>query len=97
VKGIHDKLGLEDDAVRFLGIWDTTLENSAAITPHLHENVEEVYYVIEGTGKMTIGDEEKNVADGYVIYSSKKSPHNYSVWREVSSIHNREHRSERSN
>jgi len=75
VKRIQDNLGLEDGTVRLLGIWDTTLENSAAITPHLHENVEEVYYVVEGKGKMTIGDEEKNVADGDVIYIPPRKIH----------------------
>jgi len=68
VKRIRNNLGLEDGTVRFLGIWDATLGNSAAITPHLHEDVEEVYHVIEGTGRMTIGDEEKNVTAGNVIY-----------------------------
>ena len=96
VKRIQDNLGLEDGAVRLLGIWDTTLGNGAAITPHLHENVEEVYYVIEGTGRMTIGDEEKKVAAGDVIYSSDEDPYTGSVWRKASSIHNREHRFERS-
>ena len=96
VKRIQDNLSLEDGIVRLLGIWDTTLENSAAITAHLHRNIEEVYYVIEGMGKMTIDDEEKNVADGDVIYSSDEDPYTCSVWREASSIHNREHRSEQS-
>ena len=96
VKRIQDNVSLEDGTVRLLEIWSTTLENSAAITAHLHGDIEEVYYVIEGTGKMTIGDEEENVADGDVIYSSDEDPYTCSVWREASSIHNREHRSERS-
>jgi len=75
VKKIQNNLGLEDSTVRFLGIWDTTLENSAAITPHLHEDVEEVYYVIEGTGRITIGDEEKNVTAGDVIYIPPRKIH----------------------
>jgi len=75
VKRIQDNLGLEDGAGRLLGVLDTTLENGAAITPHLHENIEEVYYVIEGTGRMTIGDEEKKVAAGDVIYIPPKKIH----------------------
>jgi len=75
VKGIQNNLGLEDGTVRFLGIWDTTLENNTAITPHLHEDVEEVYYVIEGTGRMTISDEEKNVTASDVIYIPPRKIH----------------------
>jgi len=75
VKRIQNNLSLQDGTVRFLVIWDTKLENSAAITPHLHEDVEEVYYVIEGTGRMTIGDEEKNVAAGDVIYVPARKIH----------------------
>jgi len=59
----------------FLGIWDTILENGAAFTPHLHENLEEVYYVIEGAGMMTIGDEEKKVAASDLIHISPRKIH----------------------
>jgi len=75
VKRIQDNLSLEDGTVRLLGIWDTTLGNGAAVTAHLHGNIEEVYHVIEGTGKMTIDDEEENVADGDVIYIPPRKIH----------------------
>jgi len=39
-------------------------------TPHPHENVEEVSYVTEGAGRITIDHAEKKVAAGDVIYSS---------------------------
>jgi mannose-6-phosphate isomerase-like protein (cupin superfamily) len=68
VKRIQENLNLKDGTVRFVGIWDTTLENGTAIAPHLHENLEEVYYIIEGAGRMAIDDEEKKVAAGDLIY-----------------------------
>jgi len=84
VKRIRDNLGLEDGTMRLLGIWDTTLENGAAIAPHLHERVEEVYYVIEGAGRITIGDEEKKATAGDVIYIPlRKDPYADSLWREA--------------
>lgn len=84
VKRIRDNLGLEDGTMRLLGIWDTTLENGAAIAPHLHESVEEVYYVIEGAGRITIGDGREK-GDGWRcdIYSSKEDPYADSLWREA--------------
>ena len=75
VKRNQESLSLEDGTVRFVGIWDTTLENGVAITPHLHENSEEVYYVIEGAGRMMIGDEDKKVAAGDLIYIPPRKIH----------------------
>ncbi len=80
VKRIEYNLSLEDDTIRLLGIWDTKLKNSAGITPHFHENVEEVYYVIEGMERMTIDDEEEKVTAGDVIYSSEEGSHTHPVW-----------------
>lgn len=56
VKKIHENLGVEDGTIRFLGIWDTTLKRVTAVTPHVHKDVEEVYYILEGNGEIRIGD-----------------------------------------
>ena len=75
VKRIRDNLGLEDGTMRLLGISDTKLGNGAAIAPHLHESVEEVYYVIEGAGRITKGDEEKKATADDVIYNPLRKIH----------------------
>ena len=39
-----------------------------AVTPHRHHEIEEIYYVVEGRGVMTVGDERQEVAAGDAIY-----------------------------
>ena len=39
-----------------------------SVTPHHHEVLEEIYYILSGTGVMTIGDETRAVATGDAIY-----------------------------
>lgn len=36
-------------------------------TPHYHPQTEEIYYILEGVGQMTIGDETRDVAPGDAI------------------------------
>jgi len=75
VKKIHENLGVKDGTIRFLGIWDTTLDRGAAVTPHAHDDVEEVYYILEGNGEMRIGDESRLVGAGDLIYIPPKKIH----------------------
>jgi mannose-6-phosphate isomerase-like protein (cupin superfamily) len=39
-----------------------------AVSPHRHRATEEVYYVLEGDGEMTVGDEVASVGAGDAIY-----------------------------
>jgi len=75
VKKIHENLGVEDGTIRFLGMWDTTIERGTAVTPHVHKDVEEVYYILEGSGEMRIGDEKRLVGAGDVIYIPSEKVH----------------------
>jgi len=82
VKKIHENLGVEDGTIRFLGIWDTTLKRGTAVTPHVHKDVEEVYYILEGNGEMRIGDEKRLVGAGDVIYIPPEKVHTLIQLRE---------------
>jgi len=75
VKKIHDNLGVKDGTIRFLGIWDTALDIGAAVTPHAHDDVEEVYYILEGNGEMKVGDESRRVGAGDLVYIPPKKVH----------------------
>ena len=44
------------------------LPPGASVTPHHHEVLEEVYYILEGEGIMRIGDEEQAVGAGDAVY-----------------------------
>ena len=39
-----------------------------SVTPHHHEVLEEIYYILSGAGVMTIGDETRAVGAGDAIY-----------------------------
>jgi len=47
---------------------DNLVQPDIAIEPHQHEDIEEVYYVLQGRGEMKIEDEEKSVSEGDAIY-----------------------------
>lgn len=42
---------------------------------HDHENSDKVYYVLEGTGRFTIGDEEENLSEGHAVIARAGEPH----------------------
>jgi mannose-6-phosphate isomerase-like protein (cupin superfamily) len=44
------------------------LPPGCAVTPHHHLQIEEIYYVVEGRGLMTVGDEVREVEAGDAIY-----------------------------
>ena len=35
---------------------------------HAHEGSDKIYYVLEGTGRFTIGDEEEDLGEGHTVY-----------------------------
>ena len=39
----------------------------ASTTPHYHPRTEEIYYVVEGTGRMQVGDELREVRPGDAV------------------------------
>ena len=43
-----------------------------AVTPHRHREIEEIYYIVEGRGVMTVGDERQEVAAGDAIHAGRR-------------------------
>lgn len=42
---------------------------------HAHEGSDKVYYVLEGTGHFTIGEEEQNLTQGQAVIARAGEPH----------------------
>ena len=42
---------------------------------HAHEDSDKVYYVLEGTGRFTVGDEERNLPQGHAVLAPASEPH----------------------
>lgn len=49
---------------------------------HFHKLQEEIYYIIEGSGSITIGDETTRVKAGDMIFSPADTPHSISTGSE---------------
>lgn len=42
---------------------------------HAHEGSDKVYYVLEGTGRFTVGDEERDLGAGEAVIARAGEPH----------------------
>jgi mannose-6-phosphate isomerase-like protein (cupin superfamily) len=42
---------------------------------HAHDDADKIYYVLEGEGNFTIGDEQRNVATGMAVVAPAGVPH----------------------
>lgn len=51
------------------------LPPGCAVTAHHHREIEEIYYVVSGTGLMTVGDETREVNAGDAIYVPRGCRH----------------------
>ena len=51
------------------------LPPNCAVTPHYHREIEEIYYVVSGSGLMTVGNETREVAAGDAIYVPRGHQH----------------------
>ena len=47
----------------------------AAVGKHFHKETEEIYYILEGEGEMTIGDEISAVKSGDAVFIPRENPH----------------------
>jgi mannose-6-phosphate isomerase-like protein (cupin superfamily) len=45
------------------------------VTPHHHREIEEIYYIVEGRGVMTVGSEQQEVAAGDAVYVPRDHRH----------------------
>jgi mannose-6-phosphate isomerase-like protein (cupin superfamily) len=51
------------------------LQPSLSYEPHEHQDHEEIYYIINGSGHIKIGDETAEFRDGDIIYIPEKTNH----------------------
>jgi mannose-6-phosphate isomerase-like protein (cupin superfamily) len=51
------------------------LQPRLSYEPHLHQDHEEVYYIINGAGKIKMDNEEVRLRDGDIIYIPENTTH----------------------
>ncbi len=54
---------------------EEVLPPGAAVGRHFHRQTEEVYYILSGTGEMTVGDETAEVSAGDAVYIPVENVH----------------------
>ncbi len=42
---------------------------------HAHEGSDKIYYVLDGTGRFTVGDEEEDLGEGHAVIARAGVPH----------------------
>jgi mannose-6-phosphate isomerase-like protein (cupin superfamily) len=57
--------------------WITNVPAGVELKPHVHEGHEQIYYIIKGTGIISVGDEKKKVEAGDCIYMPTDIPHGF--------------------
>ena len=64
---IRELLAYRNSCIEKQSLAEAMLPPGAATQEHYHPKTEEIYYVLEGTGLMRIGDEEQDVKPGDAI------------------------------
>lgn len=61
--------------IKLCSLAEEVLPVGAAVGRHHHLETEEVYYILQGRGRMTVGDEVREVAAGDAIFIPIDSKH----------------------
>ncbi len=64
---IRELLAHRNSCLRNQSLAEARLPAGSATTPHHHRRTEEVYYILEGRGRMQIGGETRDVGPGDAI------------------------------
>lgn len=64
---IRELLAHRNSCIRNQSLAEARVPPGASTTPHYHRLTEEIYYILEGHGRMTIADEIRDVAPGDAI------------------------------
>jgi mannose-6-phosphate isomerase-like protein (cupin superfamily) len=64
---IRELLAHRNSCIRKQSLAEARLPVGATTTPHYHPQTEEIYYILEGSGCMRIGNESKDVTVGDAI------------------------------
>ena len=76
-KDVYDYLKMEDVLKDLGGFWQTIVNPGKRLEPHSHENHEQIYYILEGGGLLTVGEETRRVKKGDAIYIPPKTAHGF--------------------
>jgi mannose-6-phosphate isomerase-like protein (cupin superfamily) len=64
---IRELLAYRNSCIRKQTLAEARLGPGKSTTPHFHTQTEEIYYILEGTGRMRVGAEERMVGPNDAI------------------------------
>jgi mannose-6-phosphate isomerase-like protein (cupin superfamily) len=64
---IRELLSHRNSCIKNQSLAEARLPPGKSTTPHYHVRTEEIYYILEGAGQMTIGGESRTVGPGDAI------------------------------
>ncbi len=64
---IRELLAYRNSCIRNQSLAEARLPPGAATAPHRHVETEEIYYILQGEGRMRVGDEQRPVGPGDAI------------------------------
>lgn len=64
---IRELLAHRNSSIRMQSLAEARLPAGGQTTPHYHPRTEEIYYILEGQGRMQIDDEVEAIAPGDAI------------------------------
>jgi len=64
---IRELLAARNSVIRNQSLAEARLPPGASTTPHHHPRTEEIYYILDGVGRMQIADELRDVGPGDAI------------------------------
>lgn len=72
---IRELLAHRNSSIRMQSLAEARLPAGGQTTPHYHPRTEEIYYILEGHGRMQIDDEVEAIAPGDAIAIPPGAPH----------------------
>ena len=64
---IRELLAHRNSCIKNQSLAEARLPPGASTTPHHHPSTEEIYYILEGTGRMRIEEQQQDVGPGDAI------------------------------
>jgi mannose-6-phosphate isomerase-like protein (cupin superfamily) len=72
---IRELLAHRNSCIRKQSLAEARVPSGGSTAPHYHPLTEEIYYILEGTGRMTIGEETRDVGPGDAIAIPSRAVH----------------------
>ena len=74
-KTIDKKLVFEETGARNLEIWHGEVEVGGCAEMHVHTEMEQVFYILDGEAVFKLGEEEYSLGKGHLVFVPQHLPH----------------------